>query len=139
MPGNSAAENQVKKAVKPFTAGLIGFASIFCFFFIFYGGTSMQWPAILTFLAVLLLPLAIIWLLLKKNASQWNEKLQWALAFGGLLPMILMAIIQELDNANRPDNTADMAAVGLITLVFMVVLGISVSKRQNNISPPLDD
>ena len=51
------------------------------------------------------------------------------LAAGTWLFWGLLALIQELDNANRPDNTSGMALVGLVALILMVAYLVSLGRQ----------
>ncbi len=50
------------------------------------------------------------------------ERREWSQCIAGsesLAPIALTAVLQELDNSNRPDDTTGMALMGLATLVFL--------------------
>lgn len=57
---------------------------------------------------------------------------RWALCTGALGFLILLAPIQEATNAQRPDNTTGMTAVGLAFLLGLLWLG----RRLRRASPP---
>lgn len=57
---------------------------------------------------------------------------RWALCVGALLFFILLAPIQEATNAQRPDNTSGMTAVGLVFLLGLLWLG----RRLRRAPPP---
>lgn len=56
------------------------------------------------------------------DLSRLEPRHRWALCTGGLLFFILLAPIQEATNAQRPDNTTGMTAVGLAFALGLIWL-----------------
>ena len=62
--------------------------------------------------------------------ENWVEKHFWAAVFGLLTPWLVFAVVSEMDNAVRPDDTNGMAFVALA--MFLLVLGLRIRKRGEN-------
>ncbi|MHA2641733.1 MAG: hypothetical protein V2G42_09330 [bacterium JZ-2024 1] len=71
-------------------------------------------PAPLTFILYVLVTLLMANLVYRWSGAGalWTERHRFALLTGLYLPLIVLAPIQELDNAKRPDDTSGMAMVG---------------------------
>jgi hypothetical protein len=81
--------------------------------------TRAAWPTVIWTLTVAVLLLAFAY---RRLRVLDRRALLGAgtLAAGAWLFWSLLAIIQELDNANRPDDTTGMALVGLLALALLV-------------------
>jgi hypothetical protein len=89
---------------------------------------SISWP--LTFLFMSALPwVSIIWLR-RKGIDAWGDVRRWSLCFGLTLPWLLLAVISELDNSNRPDDTSGMILTALVFILFLLGLKIAVGIRE---------
>jgi hypothetical protein len=58
------------------------------------------------------------------------------LAAGTWLFWSLLSFIQEMDNANRPDDTSGMALVGLAGLVLLTLYLVYLARQWRNLKPP---
>lgn len=120
------------KRVHPFKPGWfigLGFLWMLGEFLIFGVLPSTSLPPLVTMLqgiGLCLLVAAVAWAM---GGRSWTDRHRWALAFGVLLVWCLLAVIQETDNANRPDDTSGMALVGLVFFIYMIGLGISIWRR----------
>jgi hypothetical protein len=81
-------------------------------------------------LLVAMLLLLISWRIHKLPSKDFDSinRYHWALASGALGFFILIAPIQEFDQA-RADNTSGMALVGLVTLIFLIWGGRRLKKE----------
>jgi len=88
---------------------------------------SIPWQA--TFVYLCALPwLAIRWLR-QRGVNNWGDDRVWSLCFGLLLPWLILSVISELDNANRPDDTSGMIITALIFCIFLIVLQFIARKK----------
>ncbi len=91
---------------------------------------ALSIPWVLTLIYLIVLPwVAIAWLS-KLGIGVWNEVQRWSVCFGLMLPWILLSIISEFDNANRPDDTRGMAIAALGLIIFLIILRIAIVKRK---------
>jgi hypothetical protein len=115
---------------------MAGFGATFFFFFINWGWPSLGIPVLITMLAVVGLAFLVFWGARRMSQhGAWSDEHHLALVSGALGFFVLLAPLQELDRT-RPDNTAGMALVGLVTLLLLVWLWFKV-RRSNptNILP----
>jgi PncC family amidohydrolase len=118
------------RPVKPGWFTVLGFLGGAGCFLIFMALPSTNLPPLVTMLqgaGLCLLVAAAAWAM---GGRSWTDRHRWALAFGVILLSCLLAVAQELDNANRlNDDTSGMALVGIAFFVGMIGLGVAVWRR----------
>jgi hypothetical protein len=65
----------------------------------------------------------------RSGGSAWTGVHRWAAVTGALLPWLMVDVIAELDNLNRPDDTSGMALFALLSLILLLVLGWRISRQ----------
>lgn len=115
----------------------LGFLGMLGEFLIFMALPSTSLPPPVTLLGGIGLCLLVASAARVMGGRSWTERHRWALAFGALLVWCLLAVAQEMDNANRPDDTGGMALVGIAFLIGMIGLGIAIWRRP--VGGPLEE
>jgi hypothetical protein len=94
------------------------------FFFVIAGVLpNLGIPVLLTLIAMPMLLFGVTRAVRRMSCGGvWTQEHQIALASGALGFFVLFAPLQEMGNANRPDNTTGMALVGLAAFVFLAWL-----------------
>jgi hypothetical protein len=116
------------KPVRPAPAGCllgVGFVGMTGFVLAFWVLPHLGLPPLLTILqasAGLALTIAL-------GGRAWQDRHNWAIASGGLLTWVILAVISEFDST-RADNTGGMALVGLAFAVFLTALGTAIRQRE---------
>ncbi len=121
-----------KAGIRPFWLGCASFLATLAFFLQMFLVPATGIPlAVGLFLMVASMALTgVILLKMIGRDAALGPRQQLALACGPLILMSLMAAIQQMDNANRPDNTGGMALVGLCALLFLGALAWRVRRRE---------
>lgn len=103
--------------------GLTGFVGTLGLFFVAWVCPVNGVPPLLAVLLLAGLPVGVAWIALKVlgRGLICSERHQLALASGGLMFFVLLAVLQEVD-ASRPDDMTGMALVGLVVFVFLIRL-----------------
>ncbi len=118
---------------RPLWFALVGFVAQFVFFFgIFWGLPEFAVPVPFTMLAAVALVALVAWGVrrMARNGA-WNDEHRLALTGGVLMFFVLIAPLQELDEA-RVDNTTGMMLVGLATFLFLLWLWRRVRGESKN-------
>jgi hypothetical protein len=114
----------------PLRFALVGFGATVAFFVILWVPPEIGVPVPLTLLAAVALVVLVVWIVQRmSHGGAWTDERRLALGGGALGFFVLLALVQELDNLNRPDDTTGMTLVGLVTLVFLVWLWRRVVRR----------
>jgi len=121
LPGPRPAAEPHLPAVPTSRLALLGFGATLAFFLIHWVLPALKVPVLLTVVAAVGLVVGVA-----RTVGRWARRgltdlQRLALAGGALMFFVLLAPLQELDEA-RPDNTAGMALVGLGMLVFLLWL-----------------
>lgn len=121
LPGPRPATEPHLPAVPVARLALLGFGATLAFFLIHWVLPALKVPVLLTVVAAVGLVVGVA-----RTVGRWARRgltdlQRLALAGGALTFFVLLAPLQELDEA-RPDNTAGMALVGLGMLVFLLRL-----------------
>ncbi len=123
------------KRVYPAPVGcftLLGFCGMLLFFLAMYLMPELNFPALLGVAFSGYLPLAVGLLVWMLGGAGMQDKHRWGLSAGALGVMVLLAIIQEADQANRVDNTSGMACVGMFFMLLMLAVGLYTWRRRLN-------
>jgi hypothetical protein len=114
----------------PFWFGLTAFLGTMALFILAWVFPNAGINPLLKLLLMIILPLIIGWIILKVlgNEVVISPKHQFALAAGALGFFIFLGPLQELDKS-RPDNTAGMAFVSLLFVIFLVWLGRGTNRQ----------
>lgn len=118
--------------VPPACAGwffLLGFLGMLNHLITFWLLPEHSFPVLLTLGQSVAVPALIAVFAWALGGRAWTDRQRWWLVAGALLYWVLLAFLQELDNANRPDNTVGMALVGLAYYAFVIGLGVRVWRR----------
>ena len=114
---------------RPFWIGMIGFLSIAAFFIAGWALPEADIPPIFTIAVLILLALGVLRLVRWASGEEaWSDAGRLSLASGTLTFFILLAFTAE-SNAERMDNPAGMALVGLLAAVGLLLLNLQVRHR----------
>lgn len=69
-------------------------------------------------------------MLLSAGGAAWRGMHRWAAVLGTLIPWLLLGVIAELDNPNRPDNTSGMALLALGVFLLLIILRVRLRSRE---------
>lgn len=117
------------KIAKPFRIALLTFISMVVFIFLLWGAVELGIPAVITFIAIALLPAFVIWGIRRIDNFPWKDAYLWSAAFGALLPWIIISFFSEFQNAARPDDTRGMALFSGIYFLVLVLIRVRILKR----------
>lgn len=123
LPASLGAGRPVVPSARPRWFFLTGFAGMLAFFVLQAFVPGSRVPVAIAMAMVPLLA-GLVWTLVRhmsRGFQAWGTSHRWALASGALAFWALLAPLQELDNHNRPDDTAGMAVAGLVAglLLFL--------------------
>jgi len=91
---------------------------------------ALNIPWVLDFFYLSFLPWVGMAWMNRLGRKGWAERHEWAAATGLLIPWLLLAIISELDNASRVDDTSGMSLVAAGFAVFLIVLRVMIARRE---------
>ena len=115
--------------LRPLWIGVIGFLSIVAYFIGGWALPELGIPPVLTIGFLIALSLGVLHLLRwASGEGAWSDIGRLALATGTLTFFILLAFFAE-SNADRTDNPAGMALVGLAAAVGLLALNLRVRRR----------
>jgi len=117
---------------KPILIYLISLLLMTGLVFGMYGMPALNLSPIITFAFLGALPWLGIGTYRYFGWSGWKEIHYWSCMFGLITPWLFLGIVSELDNVNRPDNTSGMILVTLLTLFFIALLGLVITKRKKS-------
>ncbi len=86
-------------------------------------------PASFTLAATLLVGLLGLAAYVLLPVHPWTKAQRLAWAAGSLSIWILLSVVQQLNNASRPDDTAGMAYVGLAFIILLIGLAAGIRKQ----------
>lgn len=112
-----------------FLTGFLGTVALFFFSWVL---PNLEVPVFITLLLLIGLPF-LVRRRLRKMAGwgeSWPRRRLWALASGALSFFIILAPLQELDNAARPDNRAGMTLVGFGMGVLLIYIGRRIRQHE---------
>jgi len=122
-------------ALSPRLLGVLMFCAWLLFMLMSWAGVEQfHWSAttvVLLQLAVVAVALALAW----RQRSLLTDAHRYALVLGHVWFWGILGLIQELDNAKRPDNTAGMAVVALLVLLGVYLLGWRLRTRRRAPEP----
>jgi len=115
--------------LRPLWIGMFGFLSIIAYFISGWALPELGVPPVLTIGFLIILALGVLRLLRwASGEGAWSDVGRLALATGTLSFFILLAFFAE-SNADRTDNPAGMALVGLAAAVGLLALNLRVRRR----------
>ncbi len=115
--------------LRPLWIGVIGFLSIIAYFIGGWALPELGIPPVLTIGFLIVLALGVLLLLRwASGEGAWTDVGRLALATGTLTFFILLAFLAE-SSADRTDNPAGMALVGLAAAVGLIALNLQVRRR----------
>lgn len=115
--------------LRPLWIGMFGFLSIIAYFIGGWALPELGVPPVLTIGFLIILALGVLRLLRwASGEGAWSDVGRLALATGTLSFFILLAFFAE-SNADRTDNPAGMALVGLAAAVGLLALNLRVRRR----------
>ena len=117
---------------KPILIYLVSLVLMTGLVFGMYGMPALNLSPIITFAFLGALPWLGIGTYQYFGWSGWKEIHYWSCMFGLITPWLFLGIVSELDNVNRPDNTSGMILVTLLTLFFIDLLGLVITKRKKS-------
>jgi hypothetical protein len=119
---------QEKPLPHPVFYGVAGFGATVAFFYAGWALPLTRFPPILTILTVLAIAAGIIALLAGsyRRGRQFTDTRKLALAFGGLMFLILFAPIVEAES----EGAGGMACVGMLTFLALAALSVIVWRRE---------
>lgn len=91
---------------------------------------SVNFPWMLDFIFLSILPWFGVWWFNRLGRKTWKEEHQWAAAVGLLLPWIGLAVISELDNASRIDDTSGMTLVAVCFVLLLITIRLMIERRR---------
>jgi len=109
---------------------LVGTCGSFGLFLTNYLLPDVGAPVLLTLAVCAALP-GVLWIIVRwiSGHGKWGEKQRLALVSGGMSFLIFGALIAE-SSADRADNPAGMAIVGLMTIAVLIALRVIVGQRE---------
>ncbi|MFA9401938.1 MAG: hypothetical protein ACERKY_02620 [Anaerolineales bacterium] len=120
---------QPSPRLRPLWIGMFGFLSIIAYFIGGWALPELGVPPVLTIGFLIILALGVLRLLRwASGEGAWSDVGRLALATGTLSFFILLAFFAE-SNADRTDNPAGMALVGLAAAVGLLALNLRVRRR----------
>lgn len=130
--GGGLAAQSAGAAARPLWFGLLGFLGTLAFFAVFWLLPKTSLAPLATVGIGLGLGVVVFGLgwRLAGGGFALPEAQQFALAAGALVFFVVLAPIQEADNARRPDDTTGMTIVGLATLGGLLWLGWRLRRRR---------
>ena len=118
--------------LRPLWIGVIGFLSIIAYFIGGWALPERGIPPVLTIGFLIILALGVLRLLRwASGEGAWSDAGRLALATGTLTFFILLAFLAE-SSADRTDNPAGMALVGLAAAVGLLLLNLRVRRRMRD-------
>lgn len=93
---------------------------------------ALSFPWVFTFISLCLVPWAGYRWFKRLGMKIWSEAECWAACLGLLLPWLILTVISEFDNVNRPDDTSGMIMVATIFTSFLLVLRIRIRMRESS-------
>lgn len=114
---------------KPFLVIISFFLLTLTFIFGMWGFSALGIPAWINFLFLAGLPWLALLIMRRLGVEGWDERHNWSVIFGLLLPWLFLAVSAEVQNAVRPDDTSGMSLVALITLICLIVLRVVIQRR----------
>ena len=123
---------QLAPRLRPLWIGVIGFLSIIAYFIGGWALPERGIPPVLTIGFLIILALGVLRLLRwASGEGAWSDAGRLALATGTLTFFILLAFLAE-SSADRTDNPAGMALVGLAAAVGLLLLNLRVRRRMRD-------
>jgi hypothetical protein len=122
---------------------IMGLLASATFIFLMYVFPTFGFSPILTLVLVVVLVMSCVRLLLawSGQGAAWQENHQFGLLAGALGFFMLLAPLQEI-NPTRSDHPTGMALVGVAGLVFLLWLGLRITRRhpiQHGLAKPLEN
>jgi hypothetical protein len=115
--------------LRPLWIGIIGFLSIIAYFIGGWALPELGIPPVLTIGFLIILALGVLHLLRwASGEGAWTDVGRLSLATGTLTFFILLAFLAE-SSADRTDNPAGMALVGLAAALGLLALNLRVRRR----------
>lgn len=127
---NEKDSNIPDKEIKHWIIILAGFLLMMGFIIGMWVMPSLQVPWILTFIFLSGLPWIGIKWFERFGVNQWTEQQQWSGIVGLLIPWLLLDVVSEIDNSNRPDDTSGMIMTAILFFAFLVIIRVMIQKRQ---------
>lgn len=105
------------------------------FFLLSWIFPALNLPVLLTATLMVSLPFLAKGQLKRLAYPAWTRLHYWALAFGILVPWLVVDVLAEFDNPNRPDDTTGMLLVALFTLLGLLWLRRRILKADKRGDP----
>lgn len=125
-------EDQVKTSIAPpqWKVILAGFTAMIGLIIGMWILPALSFPWLLTFIFLCIVPWTGYGWFKRLGMKIWSETECWAACFGLTLPWIILTVISEFENANRPDDTSGMILVAVLFTVFLLILKIRIRMRE---------